>query len=474
MYGKKTEHDVTLCVLKPDAYERKITDNIISDIQKEGFETTNFVQKRLTVDDVCVLYHESKDKPYFLELLSYMTSGIAVFFLVKAKDAVNRFNDFVGATNPCYSDKGTLRRKYGLNILKNTVHSSNANRLYFEIKQLYNVECTSDLINFPDYFRLKDGTICHTVSEHCYEAGKVIGIPKYFRVEASERDSRLIDGYHYGRNNSIEESILYSKLFTNTQVKKVNRFGEELCLFDVSDIERIYNPFEKAKELYQYSGEEKILSDTKMIISIMMNELGIALNDIGIEGSILIEGYQKNSDIDIVVKGIESVKKLQEKFSLLAENGAIKLYDKTDLSLIFSRRKKYASFDTLDEMLEQERCRTVGLINGRRFWMQPILGNNYLEMQEKRRLHKLETFCSKAEVVDATNAFLWPTYYIIYNKHYGLVKVECFDPVYMNQAAKGEQVYIKAPMYIDLDTEEKIVVLAPWIKESQVFKKAKN
>ena len=65
-------------------------------------------------------------------------------------------------------------------------------------------------------------------------------------------------------------------------------------------------------------------------------------------------------------------------------------------------------------------------------------------------------------------------YYTIYNKHYGLVKVECYDPVYMNQAVKGEQVYIKAPMYIDLDTEEKIVVLAPWIKESQVFKKAKN
>mgnify|MGYP000848715111 FL=1 len=474
MYNKKVENDVTLCVLKPDAYERKIIDNIIKDIQKEGYETTNFVQKRLTVDDVCVLYHESKEQPYFIELLSYMTSGISVFFLVKAKDAVNRFNDFVGATNPSCSVEGTLRRKYGLSILKNTIHSSNANRLYFEIKQLYNVECTSDLINFPDYFRLKDGTICHTVSEHCYETGKVIGIPKYFRVEASERDSRLINGYHYGRNNSIEESILYSKLFTNTQVKKVHRFGEKLCLFDVNDIERIYNPFEKAKELYQYSGEENILNDAKLIISIMMNELGITLDDIGIEGSILIEGYQKNSDIDIVVKGVESVRKLQENFGLLKENKFIKLYDKTDLSLIFSRRKKYASFDTLDEMLEQECHRTVGLINGRRFWMQPILGNNYLEMQEKRRLHKLDTFCSKAEVVDATNAFLWPTYYTIYNKHYGLVKVECYDPVYMNQAVKGEQVYINAPMYIDLDTEEKIVVLAPWIKESQVFKKAKN
>jgi nucleoside-diphosphate kinase len=475
MYNNtKMKDNVTLCVLKPDAYERKIVDNIINDIQKEGFETTNFVEKRLTVDDVCVLYYESKEQPYFLDLLSYMTSGVSVIFLVKASNAVNRLNDFVGATNPSCSVEGTLRRKYGLSILKNTIHSANANRLYFEIKQLYNVESAEDLINFPYYFRLKDGTICHTVSEHCYESGKVIGIPKYFRVDTTERDSRVINGYYYGRNNSIEESILYSKLFTNTQVKKVNRFGEDLCLFDVSEIERIYNPFEKTKELYQYDGNEKILNDTKLIISIMINELGIALDDIGIEGSILIEGYQENSDIDIVVKGIESVKKLQENFGLLKGNRFIKLYDKTDLSLIFSRRKKYASFDTLDEMLEQECCRTVGLINGRRFWMQPILGNNYLEMQENRRLHKLEIFCSNAKVIDSSNSFLWPTYYTIHNKHYGLVKVECYDPVYMNQAVKGEQVYIKAPMYIDLDTEEKIVILAPWIKESQVFKKVKK
>ena len=473
MCKQKIEKDTTLCVLKPDAYERKIIDSIISDIQKEGFETTNFVQRRLTVEDVCVLYEESKGQPYFIDLLSYMTSGISVFFLVKAKDAVNRLNQFVGATDPTCSAEGTLRRKYGLSILKNTIHSSNANRLHFEIKQLYNVESTSDLINFPNYFRLYDGTICHTVSENCYESGKVIGIPKYFRVKNSERDTRLINGYHYGRNNSIEESILYAKLFTNTQVKRVSRFGEELCVFDVSDIERIYNPFEKAKELYQYSGEETILRDARLIINIMINELGIALDDIGIEGSILIEGYQQSSDIDIVVKGLESVKKLQENFEQLRGNQFIKLYDRSDLSLIFSRRKKYASFDTLDEMLEQECHRTVGLINGRRFWMQPILGNNYLEMQEKRRLHKLDTFCSGAEVIDATNAFLWPTYYTIYNKHYGLVKVECYDPVYMNQATIGEQVYINAPMYIDLDTEERILILAPWIKESQVFKKAK-
>lgn len=468
-------NNVTLCVLKPDALKRGIVDFIINDIRKNGYEVSNFIQKKLTVEEVCTLYHESKEQDFFLELLKYMTSGEVVICLVKGdNNVIEKFNNFVGATNPQFSKLGTLRRKYGMNILKNTIHSSNQNRLYYEVKCLYNVESTEDIINFPDYFMLKDGTYCHTVSEHCYENGKVIGIPKYFKVSGAEKDTRLINRYQYARNNSIEESILYSKLFNNIQVDKVERFGEELCLFKPEEIEKKFDPFKKAKELYQYDGNEKILRDTKQIIDIMINELGILLEDIGIEGSILLEGYTDCSDIDIIVKGLESVNMLKQYFVQLNDNPFIKLYDKSDLKLIFSRRKKYASFDTLEEMIEQEKKRTVGLINGRRFWMQPILGNNFLEKRDKRRLYRLEDFKSNVEIIDDTNAFLWPTYYTAYNKHYGIVNIECYDPVYMNQAVQSEQVYINAPMYIDLDTEERIVIFAPWIKSNQVFKKVNN
>ena len=200
--------------------------------------------------------------------MKYMTSGEVVICLINGDDnVVERFNNFVGSTNPQHSQLGTLRRKYGMNILENTIHSSNENRLYYEIKCLYKVESAEDIINFPDYFMLKDGTYCHTVSEHCYENGKVIGIPKYFKVTGAERDTRLINRYQYARNNSIEESILYSKLFNNIQVDKVDRFGEELCLFKPEEIARIYNPFEKTKELYNYDGNETILKDTKQIIA---------------------------------------------------------------------------------------------------------------------------------------------------------------------------------------------------------------
>lgn len=466
---------VTLCVLKPDALKRGIVDNIIDDIRKNGYEISNFMQKRLTIDEACTLYYESKDQPYFLELLKYMMSSDIISFLVSGKKNIIRtFNNFVGSTDPKMSQPGTLRKKYGMNILENTVHSSNENRLFYEVNCLYKTKSPNEIINFPDYFMLKDGTFCHTVSECCHQGDRIIGIPKYFKVISYERDTRLIQGDYYARNNSIEESILYSKLFNNIQVANVERFGEELCLFSPGEIERIYNPFDKAKELYNYNGEEVILRDTKLIIDIMINELKIRLEDIGIEGSILLEGYTKNSDIDIVVKGNESVQNLKKNFEGLKKNDAIKLYDSSDLKLIFSRRKKYASFNTLDEMLEQEQRRTVGLINGRRFWMQPIRGDGYLEMREKRRLYRLGEIKSNVRITDARNAFLWPTYYIAHNKHYGTLKIECYDPVYMNQASENDQVYIVAPLYIDLDTEEKIVIFAPWIKSCQIFKQVKK
>ena len=463
--------EITLCVLKPDANERGIVEQIINDIREQGFEIKNFVKRRLTVEDVKVLYYESMDKPYFIDLLSYMTSGICVYFLVKSNNAIKRINDYVGATNPLESSMGTLRQKYGINILKNTIHSSNANRVQKEINQLYKFEYNDSLINFPDYFKLKDGTICHTISEQCYEDGKIIGIPKYFKTRLSERGSRIIEGVNYVRNDSIDESILYSKLFTSINTTRIKRFGEEICLFELNDIEHVYNAFDKARELYNYNGNESILNDTKMIINIMINDLGTDLEDIGIEGSILIGGYQENSDIDIIVKGVKSVEKLYKNFKTLKNNRFIKFYDESDLSLIFSRRKKYSSFETLEEMLKQECNRTVGLINGRRFWMQPILGDNFLECQENRRLYKIKMISSNITIIDSKNSFLWPSFYTGYNKEYGNVEIECYDPVYMNQAIKGDQVYIEAPIYIDFDSMKKIIIFASWIREKQIFKK---
>ena len=464
---------ISLCLLKPDAEERHLVEKIINDIQNEGFAVKNFVSRMLTDKDIDVLYEESKSQPYFKDLVDYMKSGVVTFFLVESSEnAVDKLNELVGKTDPEQSGTSTLRYKYGQNILKNTIHSSNANRLDKEIEQLYSVLDKDKIVSFPAYFQLDDGTYCHTVCEECYENGKVIGVPKYFPTSDNGNSVRFINGFKYFKNSSIAESMLFARLFTTQKVKKIDRFGEELCVYSQNEIVHIFDPFETAEEIAKYNGNESILNDAKLLINIVEERLGIPLKDIGIEGSIMLKGYQEGSDIDVIIKGEKSVKILEEKFLMLGQDPNIHIYDESDIKTIFSRRRRYDSFMTLSEMLYQERRRTVGLINGRRFWLQPILGNNLLEFHN-RKLEKAGVVNFEATVINSDHAFLWPTYYTVQNgdEQY---RVECYDPVYMNQAKKGDVVQLRAPVYSQVGQTEKVIIFSPWNKEYQIFKRIKK
>lgn len=466
---KLAGEEVSLCVLKPDACERGLENQIVEDIQKAGFETMCFVKKVLTEEEIGVLYLESKDQVYYKDIVKYFTRGPVVFFLVKKENAIDDLNKLVGSTNPLKADEGTLRKKYGQNILENTIHSSNENRLLDEIKKLYTVDTLEDIITFPCYFKLKNDTLCHTVAENCYEDGKIIGIPKYFRTNDDIFNVRYFDGKSYFRTDSYMESILYAKLFDVCEVRKVDKYDEEICVFDMKDVVRVYNPFVKSIELYNYDGDDKVLLDAKEILHIMTNYLEIPLKDIGIEGSILLEGHKPNSDIDIVVKNVTSIRKLKSKFNTLSELSNIKLYNSDDCKLIFSRRKKYKSFTSVNEMIEQEKKRTVGLINGRRFWMQPILGSNVLEM-ENRKVSKIGNISLDGLIIDDSYSYLWPSYYKFKDNTGICYKIECYDPIYMNQAMLGDHVHVEAPIYKNKETGEQIVVLSPWNDDVQVLK----
>lgn len=363
----------------------------------------------------------------------------------------------------------TLRNKYGKSVLRNSIHSSNRNRVMKEIQQLYGVKNAEEIIQFPFYFRLKNGIFCHTIAENCYENGKVIGIPKYFVSKGSNNiKSRKIDVTNYFRLDSYVESIMYARIFSKCKVSRVDRYGEDLCIFDFSEIEKVYNPFSKALELCNYRGTDVVLKDACRLITILTKEFGIPLSDIGIEGSILLGGYKLESDLDFVVKGFSSVAILKEKFHLLEKHKGIKLYSIEDAELVFSRRKGSKSFGSIKEMMQQEKRRSVGLFNGRRFWIQPIIGNNILEM-ETRTLTRIGELMSNCTVLKDDFAFFWPSHYKVKDSEGHDYDVECYDPTYMNQAEKNDIVYIKGPVYEDKNTGRKIVILAPWLDEVQKF-----
>ena len=117
----------TFSIIKPDATKR----NIIGDIN-ELIENSNLkivAQKKIILSEKQAkdFYSIHKDKPFFNDLIKYMTSGPVVIQVLEADNAVNSYRKIMGATNPDNAEEGTIRKKFALNVQENSVHGSDSN-----------------------------------------------------------------------------------------------------------------------------------------------------------------------------------------------------------------------------------------------------------------------------------------------------------------------------------------------------------
>ena len=116
----------TFSIIKPDATKRNITGEINSIIEKNGLKI--IAQKRiiLSQENAKEFYSIHKDKPFFNDLIEYMTSHPVVLQVLQSNDAVNKYREVMGSTNPKEAKEGTIRSKFGLNIQENSVHGSDS------------------------------------------------------------------------------------------------------------------------------------------------------------------------------------------------------------------------------------------------------------------------------------------------------------------------------------------------------------
>ena len=117
---------LTFSIIKPDATKRNITGEINSIIEKNGLRI--IAQKRiiLSQENAKEFYSIHKDKPFFNDLIEYMTSHPVVLQVLQSNDAVNKYREVMGSTNPKEAKEGTIRSKFGLNIQENSVHGSDS------------------------------------------------------------------------------------------------------------------------------------------------------------------------------------------------------------------------------------------------------------------------------------------------------------------------------------------------------------
>ena len=116
----------TLSIIKPDAVERNLQDEIKKNFIDKGFNIQNEKKIQISKEEAEEFYKVHQSKPFYSELCNYLSSGPIVVMILEKENAVRENRELMGATDPAKAEEGTLRKKYGLSIDKNSVHGSDS------------------------------------------------------------------------------------------------------------------------------------------------------------------------------------------------------------------------------------------------------------------------------------------------------------------------------------------------------------
>ena len=116
----------TLSIIKPDAVERNLDNEIKNIFQNKGFTIIKEKKLQLEKSDAEKFYKVHETKPFYNDLCDYLSSGPIVVMVLEKENAVLGNRELMGATNPKDAEEGTIRKKYGISIDKNSVHGSDS------------------------------------------------------------------------------------------------------------------------------------------------------------------------------------------------------------------------------------------------------------------------------------------------------------------------------------------------------------
>jgi nucleoside-diphosphate kinase len=130
--------DRTFSILKPDATARNLTGKVNAVIEEAGLRIVGQRRIRMTQAQAETFYEVHKERPFFGELVEFMTSGPVVVQVLEADGAVAKYREVMGATNPAQAADGTIRKLFALSVGENTVHGSDSDEnAKLEIAQFF-------------------------------------------------------------------------------------------------------------------------------------------------------------------------------------------------------------------------------------------------------------------------------------------------------------------------------------------------
>tara|TARA_B100001248_G_C27188461_1_gene365614 strand:- start:121 stop:531 length:411 start_codon:yes stop_codon:yes gene_type:complete len=116
----------TLSIIKPDAVERNLSENIKNIFTKNNLKIKENKKIHITKDEAAEFYKVHQSKPFYNDLCAYLSSGPIIVMILEGENAVLANRKLMGATNPLDADENTIRKLYGISIDKNSVHGSDS------------------------------------------------------------------------------------------------------------------------------------------------------------------------------------------------------------------------------------------------------------------------------------------------------------------------------------------------------------
>ena len=121
-----SDNEQTLSIIKPDAVERNLSEDIKQEFKKNGFIISKEKKIKLEKNEAEKFYQVHQSKPFYNDLCSYLSSGPIVVMVLERENAILENRKLMGATDPAKAEEGTIRKKYGISIDKNSVHGSDS------------------------------------------------------------------------------------------------------------------------------------------------------------------------------------------------------------------------------------------------------------------------------------------------------------------------------------------------------------
>jgi nucleoside-diphosphate kinase len=116
----------TFAIIKPDAVAKGNTGAILDLIEQNGFRLVGLKMRRIAKSEAEAFYEIHSARPFFNGLVTFMTEGPVVIMVLEREDAITKWRELMGATNPANAAEGTIRKRFAENIERNSVHGSDA------------------------------------------------------------------------------------------------------------------------------------------------------------------------------------------------------------------------------------------------------------------------------------------------------------------------------------------------------------